>query len=321
MKVYKTMIEKLKKIQIEPTNRCNAACVMCRRTYWQRPLGDMDLNKFIYILNKIPECKQIHLQGVGEPFLNSDIIDMIKMAKNRNIIVSTVTNGTLFDNKKFVKNVIMSDLDFMAFSIDTINEIKFSSIRRALNLKHIINNLNNVIDVRNDLCSKMKIAIVSVLTNYSSYEEIIDLIYFAEKSKIDLIYFQHLNVNIIGYEKAYEAKFTSDDIIKLNKHLSKEKYNIKILLPEILLSNESIKCKWPYRGTNITWDGYVTLCCLQPDPSLLSFGNIYNDSFFNIWNSLEYKKIRSDFQKNKTPNICNHCPALYGEMWNTEISL
>ena len=72
-------------------------------------------------------------------------------------------------------------------------------------------------------------------------------------------------------------------------------------------------CKWPWRGSYITADGYVTPCCENgSDPDKINFGNIFQQSYTEIWNSPAYRKFRGEL-KSKTgrPSICVDCPSYH----------
>ena len=43
----------LKKIYIEPTNRCNLNCSICVRQVWDEPMGDMPLASFKLIVKQL----------------------------------------------------------------------------------------------------------------------------------------------------------------------------------------------------------------------------------------------------------------------------
>src|SRR3989338_6320420 len=83
--------------QIEPTLRCNLRCTMCVREHFKQ--GDMSFQDFRRVVDQLDSLIKIHLQGLGEPFLNREIFSMIDYAASRNIMVSVITNGTIFSDE------------------------------------------------------------------------------------------------------------------------------------------------------------------------------------------------------------------------------
>ena len=84
-------------VDIEPTTRCNLTCPMCQLRAWTKPRRDLSLDEFKGIVNQFPGIAGIKLQGMGEPLLNAELIDMVRWADRKNIRVRTVTNGMLMD--------------------------------------------------------------------------------------------------------------------------------------------------------------------------------------------------------------------------------
>ena len=70
-----------KVIFIEVTNRCNLVCQTCPRTYFQRePLKSLSLTEFISIAEQFPQMQRVLLHGIGEPLLNHDLPQIIRVS-------------------------------------------------------------------------------------------------------------------------------------------------------------------------------------------------------------------------------------------------
>ena len=90
---------------------CNAKCVMC--DIWKNPyIGKKDT--LISIINKLSDLnfEWVTLWG-GEPLLHPDIDELIIYAKNKNLKVQIITNGSLLNNhievvSKYVDNLVVS---------------------------------------------------------------------------------------------------------------------------------------------------------------------------------------------------------------------
>src|SRR5438270_35485 len=82
-------------VQVEPVGQCNLACRMCpvvlREDAPARGPAFMSFDAFTRILEQFPALDELHLQGMGEPFLHPRITDMIAHATGRGIKVSTNT--------------------------------------------------------------------------------------------------------------------------------------------------------------------------------------------------------------------------------------
>lgn len=82
---------------VEINGGCNYTCQMCPQSTGREKsfLKKMPLDLFTDICKQLSElgCKEIDLQGSGEPLLNRNICDYVSVAKTNKLKVSTVTNG------------------------------------------------------------------------------------------------------------------------------------------------------------------------------------------------------------------------------------
>lgn len=95
---------KFKKIYVEITNKCNLNCSFCSKL--KRQLKTMSKDEFKHVISEIkPYTDYIYLHLKGEPLIHPDLEDILKIAKENNIIVNITTNGTkLSDTLDIIKN-------------------------------------------------------------------------------------------------------------------------------------------------------------------------------------------------------------------------
>lgn len=313
----------LKKIQIEPTNKCNFACKMCRRTNWQRDNGDISVKNFGNIIYKIPHVENIHIQGMGEPFLHPNILELFKIAKTKCQYVTTTTNASLL-NPINAEDILRSGLSHINISLDTMDENIFNKTRPGICLRTILRNIKSFIETRNDILANCTIAIGSVAKK-DTINNAIDVINFSKEVGADFYYLQNLHTHSKNspYYKNNTIKKKDAHIVKLIEKIHKISNlsnRLTIFVPSFFQSNRRATCRWPRRGVNITWDGYVTSCCLQPDPTLVHFGNIFTTSFDDIWNSKKYNHFRKAYEEGDY-QPCLDCKAYFGQMWNEKMNL
>ncbi len=146
-------------LHFEATYRCNCRCVFCKR--WKEGLKE-NLRKKELKYNEIKELiNQAYDIGVrilslsgGEPLMKEGILSLMEYAKNKGLITSVNTNGTLI-NKENVSKII-DCFDIIIVSIDSLNGDKQDAIRgfkdsfkKALNSVFLLkkNSKNNFIGV------------------------------------------------------------------------------------------------------------------------------------------------------------------------------
>lgn len=120
-------------VDIELTNQCNLACIMCPHgdENWNPKKGMMDKQTAIRLINQCVTIGvfSIKLQFRGESALHKDLVEIIKYAKARGVLeVQLNTNGIPFTHKK-VKGMILAGLDKLIVSVDGATPETYAAIR------------------------------------------------------------------------------------------------------------------------------------------------------------------------------------------------
>jgi len=312
------------KVQIEPTNRCNCRCKICRRSYWSRPLGDLSLAKYICVLDQLGGSPKIHLQGQGEPLLNSDLVEMISETRKRGMRIHFNTNATLLTAEKG-RQVLDGGVNRINCSLDTLNPEIFNQTRPGPPLEVVIGNLDALSQTKAKKGYLNTSLAIAAVAKESTIADLPAVVRFAADAGFDLVYVQNVNFNFGEYGKTIADRPKEKSLLRFNRffNLAQEvavSREIELFLPDLNHCVDRITCGWPFKACNITWDGYVTLCCLQPDPEVMSFGNVFKAEFQDIWSSKIYEDFRSGYLQGGA-DVCDSCPALRGRMWNREIAL
>jgi len=300
-------------VQIEPTVRCNANCRMCNRMLSGRLEGDLSFERFVYIIKQLPSVKSVLLQGVGEPLLNPHFFDMVNYLKDKNIKVYTSTNASLID-KDIARKIVESQIDEVRISLDAVTPEKYEYIRRGLKFNHVKENIMCLSKTKKELNSELPDVQFSVVGMMYNLEELPQIVEFAYK--VGVSYIHVLNLFLTGYKlgtKENSLAYNYD--AKVQKILSKtkrlcEKYGIKYTAPVFdydATKKLVLQCKWPWKWTNITYDGYVTPCCVIDNPKILNMGNVFEEGFQTIWNNGRYRNFRAQFLLGKIPSVCRQC--------------
>lgn len=143
-----------KHVQIETINGvCTARCTMCTIETWTRKPMVMNKEIFSRILEKFkPYLQGIHyitLHFCGEPLLDREILEKVKIAKEMGFIgTGFATNCTELDEYKS-HELIEAGLDTIICSIDGINKHTHESIRIGTNFEEIVSNVKKFIKIRN----------------------------------------------------------------------------------------------------------------------------------------------------------------------------
>jgi pyruvate-formate lyase-activating enzyme len=144
----------LRKVYVEPTNACNLACSICVRHAWEEPEGFMEWEVFEAIVEGMAETglpegdqKTIALMGLGEPLLHPGFLDMVQLAKSRDLRVEVTSNALMLDGQLAVA-LLKAGLDQFVVSIDGASAESFARVRSGASLEHVIENVRHLHDHR-----------------------------------------------------------------------------------------------------------------------------------------------------------------------------
>ncbi len=139
-------IDRLAKLYIEPTNRCNLDCRTCMRHGWEEPLGFMEFGLFEKIItdaSSLPERPSVFFGGFGEPLGHARIADMVALAKQAGSQVELISNGILLD-EAMADRLVAVGLDRLWVSIDGASPQSYADVRLGDHLPQIIANLERL---------------------------------------------------------------------------------------------------------------------------------------------------------------------------------
>jgi MoaA/NifB/PqqE/SkfB family radical SAM enzyme len=297
--------------QIEPTTKCNFNCLACTRKSLSinRLNRDLSFEKFRLIIEQIPTLKRIKLQGLGEPFLCSELKEILEFGKEKDISFETFTNGSVLKDNLH----LISYFDYIFISFDASLKEKFEVIRKGSNFDQIIENLKKCIDFKTKNKLRTKIGL-NVVVSHLNYKEIPEIIKRAISLRLDFVLFVEVENWFIPAEDEYltfrefikQSRIYSLEIEKLIQKEKEKHLPIKIGFKSSKRRKQI--CGWPFYKTFITHDGFVTPCEIRMNPDVFNFGNVFEENFKKIWNGLKFQKFREKILKNEPNQICDFCP-------------
>jgi len=295
-------------LQLEPTSRCNMKCRNCTRDILGVS-GDMDFNDFIKVIRQFLFLKEVKLQGLGEPLLNASIFKMAEYLKKKSITTYIASNATLITEEKacdMIKYFDKIEISLDAFGRDKIKEIRgvdcLDSILKGIRLLSSANNSNADIAV-------------NFVMEKANVEDLVPLIGLISDLGV-------YNINIVNLQNwvSVDSKYADKRQKLSERNLVLDGENAEHLKKAILLAKTKAvhvdfvlpeeqrgKCFWYKKGVYVSWNGYVTPCCIRPNYEEFNFGNIFNNNIRQIWNSPAYVEFRQKLNSGNAPLVCKGC--------------
>jgi len=280
----------------EPTNRCNLSCLECPTGNKTSEIkkGEMSFENYKIVIDKVKKYiayQMIYFQG--EPFLNSEIYNMIKYSDNNKIYTSTSTNGH-FLSQLNAERVVKSGLKRIIVSLDGTNQESYEKYRVGGNYETVLSGIKNLVKAKKKFHSLYPRIIVQFLVFNHNEDEIQKMKLLCNDLKIDKLEFKTAQIN---------SKQNFNLIPKNNKYsrysLSGSKYVIKKKLRN--------RCFRIWSVLVITWDGTITPCCYDKN-NKYEIGNLIIQNTLKIWSSEVFNKFRLNVLKRRSNyEICKNC--------------
>jgi MoaA/NifB/PqqE/SkfB family radical SAM enzyme len=300
--------------QIEITNRCNLACKMCPRDYFNLLKEDMPLETFKKIVDRLENITLLTLTGWGEPLVHPHIFEMITYCKERSHKVKLTTNGTLLTSE-MRQRVFSSGLDEITISLESIN--------KASEVGHTnLDVLQHIKDLAKERQDNIPTISLQATLHKGRGQDVYEVIRFGKEAGVQRINLGRLDVRL---NENLERPSAQEEISILRKadRLGREldirvdsiQYTLfdgferttyKIL--KSVLHRFGKYCLRLYDYVYINQKAEVTPCCGMPTYGM---GNLLEKGLGEIWKSKEYQYFREHHNR-----ICGKC-----DLWRVKCQL
>jgi len=279
------------KIQFENTNVCNIRCIMCpQATGFKRKQGFLRFDNFRRVFDEVQPA-YLNLTGIGEPFLNTDIYEIVSHASKQGVYIKLDTNATLFNSSNLQK-MFEAAPSIMSVSLDGTTKEVYEKIRVGANFERVIDNIKLAVRIKKEMKAETEIHLFMVVQK-ENYAQLLDFIKLGDDLGADSAngtFVVELGTN--SNEENSLLKVQARNMVEdVKKYIASN--NIKIDINNLLdylnspskhSYNTDSPCFWPWYAPFITWDGYVSPCCFFSDKEIV-FGNAFEEPFIKVFNS------------------------------------
>lgn len=299
------------RIDIEPINTCNLKCPHCQVTYWNKEPRSLDQARFESILRQLPHLMTIKLQGMGEPFLNRDLMEMIRAGERRGIAMHLFTNGTVM-GPGLAEQIAHLQRTHLCVSIDGATAQTHDNIRVGSSLPRIVAAIHDLV-ARRGPSRQPVITMYSVLTQ-ANIHEAAGLVQLAHSLGVDGITLQTVltgwgKKEIDQRNESLRLSEQGPELADALRAAQKEAQSSGVTL-EVSTEDRYTRthpCPWPWTSAYITAGGDVVPCCILADSETMRMGNVFSSDFRTIWNSRQYRSLREQIRKHDLPACCRGC--------------
>ncbi|SFQ24095.1 radical SAM additional 4Fe4S-binding SPASM domain-containing protein [Lachnospiraceae bacterium XBB1006] len=295
-------------LEVGLTNACNHRCIFCAVDYtgYQAIMADGELYK--RRLEEFAEkgVKSIIYAGEGEPLLHRDAPEIINRTKSLGIDAAMSTNGVLLTPE--VSKDCLKSLTWIRFSTAAITEATYEKIHqcKAGDLQKVLQHMEAAVRVKKDQNLKTTLG-VQMLLLPDNKDEVVKMA--KEMKRIGVDYFtvkpfsQHPQSGNILQVNYQEMLGVQQEI----KELQTEEFKIYFRAH----SMEKLVCERGYKQclalpfmVYIDAHGNLWPCIVFMGKEELSYGNIYKNTFAEIWEGERRAKLVEQFMQMDLEKNC-----------------
>jgi len=306
-------------LQIDVTNRCNLNCIFCSRHSHSLKLGDMPEDLFQELERISERALETNLTGYGEPLVSQAFFALLPRIRSARI--SFITNGLALTGEVLKRVLSLADrpLYSIAFSIDGSRPETYDRIRKGSDFETVWQNLENTSRTgrRSSPAFETWINFVAMRNNVRELPSLIERAAAAGVSRIIVF---HLVVWAERYrdESLLRERELCRDVFQEAREAA-IRHNVLVDLPAAfpvagekrrsarVSGKDEPRCSMPWSYAYIRHDGSVHACCFSES---FSMGNLYRNSFEEIWNSRSYRNLRK-IVNDRLPRDCRRCELRY----------
>ena len=282
---------KIDRAVIEINGGCNYSCQMCPQTTGRGKdwLKKMPLKQFENYVSQCADAglRVVNLEGSGEPTLNNNLHEYIKIVKKYNAKAFCFSNGFKMSGD-FMKKCVDSGLDFYRFSIIGYNHIKYKKWMNSDNFQIV---LNNVKEMQKYVKEKNYDCVVA------TYHLILDNKFIDQELKMykNIVKWAGVKTEIWkmhNWSGVYDVEYQRKGKIKTCG---------RPFSPDVVIRAGGMS------GNT----GAVAPCCqvLGRDSEAI-LGYMSQESLENIWYGEKYESLRESHRTGNYPDYCKSCDFL-----------
>lgn len=283
-------------VELHLTNRCNLCCPWCTDKDLHANNSELSYDVVCELLRYFgQQGTGVTLEGGGEPTVYSRFKEIVEYGHDSGVHLGLITNGTVD-----IVDVI-NKFKWIRISLDSSNRQEYIQEKGRDLFDHVIENLKKYKSVRDTQKCFLGIGYVLTTRNYSQIEELVELL---DDMGVDYIYLRPV-------EETPDITPSREELYDLRKKLLRivegKRIKFKLVVNDRLeYNNANLPCVAHSLTSIIHADGDV-VCCEKRRHDYITYGNVYRDSFENIWKSENRIKTTKKLLESDQQQGCSVC--------------
>lgn len=308
------------KVEIEHTTVCNKKCIFCSHTHWGTPPAQMTFEQYKSIIEAMPNLKWVNMAGIGSNFLNRDFMKIIQYSRDLHLNVNFVDEFDFFDEDR-ARKVVGMGINSIYVSFDAATRATYESIKNGCDYDKALANIRTLLRVKQEMGSPFPVVHFRFIVTKYNYHEIpayLDLIAsLPNRGVLARVEF----IGLIEFEEIKEYNMPLNElpatiIDGLWAKAKEHNLNVHFSHADPSCLAEMHTCvRWAEPFVLVTGEVIADCAILMQGKrdylKSMSFGNVFETPFQQIWDSQKYKEFRRDVvnRNAKVPQTCELCCA------------
>jgi len=288
--------------EINLSSICNLKCEWCISSNFNRRdvIRTKDLIKFLKEAYDAG-VKAVTYSGGGEPTIHKDFSYIVKATKDIGLELGLMTNGVY---QTSYNKIIGDNFKWVRFSVDTLIKENYSKWKGLDSVHMVLRNIYALkeypvkVGINCNVSMEHTIDDITSLTkimpdaaDYIQFRPVLPRYFESEKSDI--------NETVWKWLEKYQ---TGKDYV----NISNDK------LDDITYDNMTPfnSCEGHFFNPILDANGNLCICMYHPDDDRFVFGNIYKNTFTEIWNSAKRIEVIEFVRKLNYKDECQMCCKL-----------
>ncbi len=318
-------------VAIQGNYTCNYRCVFCEwfspmikelRNEIRSPQSHMSMDVFKGLVRELSTLgTKLILIGDLEPFMDTHLIEKINYAKQHNLGVIIITNGSLI-TKENAEQLVDLKTDYLNVSInagtpETYPRIHVTETEKTF--ERIISMVSFIERLKEEKRTKFPYTRLSMVVCNRNYQDVVKFVELCQKTGVKNAHIKRLVSP--SKEIADELELTPSQKKELKEYLVEalkigKKYDITVDIEwpdwacsqKTLTTNKDMPCYYGWLFSMIDENGNVYPCCFQDRRPSCTIGNITKDRFTTLWFSKKYQDFRKNYKNiDKKRKMGYHC--------------
>ena len=303
---------------LEPTNRCNGACPICARHFWdeeKKPPADM----LPAVLDRLEEmlvaAEVVFAFGHGEPTIAPLFWDIVVRAKEKGCRVEATTNGLTLD-EHFLDRLIAARVDILNISLDAVEPGALRA-RRGLDIDRVTALFSYLAQKKHEHGARHPEGGIACVVDRDNLEELPHLVDFARDLSIKTLLVNHL----VAWDASLHAKSAYHDPSGWRRAVTETDARAAAAGVHVVWPFDAVEqgvCPHPLRMFFVRASGEVWPCCnaaFVNERYSFPAGHVLETEPRAIWNGAVYRRLRRAFLGGEAlPEHCRICPLRVDEL-------